>query len=493
MKPWSLFLLLWACTTTSEQDVPERPGASSEEEVEALAGAWAPCGTTARRLVDIHPGPGSSDPQELVHGDHVLFFTAEDGTHGRELWTSSGTGGPGTFQVKDVRLGVEGSNPRDLTRVGDRIFFSADDGVHGQELWVSDGTAAGTHLVKDLRPGGASSIEPAPFLRPGERRFLELGGVLYFVADDGVHGRELWRSDGTAAGTQLVEDFAPGAEGGFPRRLARLGDAFYFVGSRGSKVHLLRGTGVSGAVSVLERVEDNLLFGLTPVKSRLFFLVDNDEGEASLWKTDGTAATTRHLRFFQGAYPRDLVALGSRLVFSAGGNSEFGEPEGEELWVSDGTVTGTRLLKDLLPGPNGSFPRSLAVMNGRVFFAADNGGGSGRELWETDGTAAGTLLLKDVEPGAGASSPEELTAIQGTLFFSAETVGRGRELWVSDGTAAGTVPLTELNPGEASSWPKGFVRSGWDVFFIAEDGAGRELWAMPFRPTSACDVSLDRH
>lgn len=489
MKPWSLVLLLVACTTTSQQDVPERPGSPSEEGVEALAVSWAPCGTTAERLADIAPGLASSDPQELVHGGHALFFTAEDGTHGRELWSSSGTGGPGTLLVKDVRLGGEGSDPRDLTRVGDRIFFSADDGVHGRELWVSDGTEAGTHLVRDLRPGAEGAIEPVFSFRRGERRFVEFGGVLYFSADDGVHGQELWRSDGTAAGTYLVEDFAPGAEGAFPRRFSRTGSAFFFVGSRGTRVHLLRGTGMPGAVSVLERVEDNVIFRPAPVKSRLFFLVDNDEGEASLWKTDGTAASTRHLRFFHGEYPHDLVALGSRLVFSAG----EGEPEGEELWVSDGTVTGTRLVKDLLPGPSGSFPRALAAMNGRVFFAADDGGGPGRELWETDGTAAGTLLLRDVEPGAASSSPEELTAIQDTLFFSAETAGRGREPWVSDGTAAGTVPLTELNPGAASSSPRGFLRSGWDVFFTAEDGAGRELWALPFRPSEECDASLRSH
>jgi ELWxxDGT repeat protein len=488
MKPWQPLPLLLALMPALASPV----SADTSLGVEAAQPrrSWAPCGTAAVRLADIYPGPTGSEPRDLVHGEGVLFFTADDGAHGRELWRSSGTAGPGTSLVEDVFPGTSGSDPRDLTRVGDRLFFSADDGVNGRELWVSDGTAAGTYMVKDIRAGADSAIDPFPSLRRDERRFLELDGVLYFGANDGVHGAELWRSDGTAAGTYMVEELEPGGGGSHPRRFARVGDAFYFVGSRGFDVHLFRSTGTPGAVSVLERVEDNFIFNLTPLRSRLFFLIDNDEGEASLWKTDGTAASTRHLRFFHGEYPHDLVALGNRLVFSAGANFNGGgfggEPEGEELWVSSGTVAGTQLLEDLRAGPDSSSPGALATMEGRVFFGADDGTGAGRELWVTDGTPAGTVLFKDLEAGAGSSSPEALTAIHGTLFFSANTAGRGRELWVSDGTPTGTLALDELAPGAASSSPRDFLRSGWDVFFTAEDGAGRELWALPFRPAGEC-------
>ncbi|HSP81726.1 MAG TPA: ELWxxDGT repeat protein, partial [Myxococcaceae bacterium] len=391
MKPWlslSLLVLLEpGCLGIPDDATPPAEVSAQERR------SWEPCGTSAARLADIHPGPPGSEPRELTQGDRFLFFTADDGTHGRELWRSSGTGGDGTFLVKDIHPGPASSEPRDLTRVGDLLFFSADDGVHGRELWVSDGTAAGTHLVEDIRPGPDDAVPtPSPFTPDDPPRLIAFKGVLYFSANDGVRGQELWRSEGTAAGTYLVEELNPGPEGSSPRRFIRGGDgALYFVANEEFDVHLWRSTGAPGSVSVLERVEDNVIFRPTVVKSRLFFLVDNDEGEASLWVTEGTAASTRPLRFFHGEYPHDLVALGDHLVFSAGGpdpgSGLEGEPEGEELWVSDGTVAGTRLVKDIYPGPMGSSPSSLAVQGRRVFFAADDGSGEGRELWVSDGTA----------------------------------------------------------------------------------------------------------
>ncbi|WNZ65757.1 hypothetical protein QEG98_20435 [Myxococcus sp. MxC21-1] len=491
MKPHlPLLILLGAAGCGTEvDDADATSDADFTSQESALSQKWELCGKEAVRLADIHPGPVGSNPADLIHGDRVLFFTADDGVHGRELWRSSGTEGSGTSLVKDIYPGLAGSEISNLTRVGNRVFFAADDGVHGYELWVTDGTSAGTYLVKDIYPGPEDGIfRPNPLFRRNEPLLVEFGGVLYFGANDGVHGSELWRSDGTDAGTYLVEDIEPGPDGSFPRSFVRVGnEAFYFVAAQqgpiNDEIHLWRSTGVPGAISVLTRAGDNLLFNFLAVKSRLYFLLDNDEGEARLWKTDGAASNTEQLRSFAGEYPHDLVALGNRVVFSAGD----GEPEGDELWTSDGSPLGTKLVKDIWPGPMSSSPSALAVLKSRVFFAANDGSGEGRELWVSNGTGSGTRLFKDLAPGGGSSDPEALASIEGTLFFSASDGVHGHEPWVSDGTRSGTKALRGLAHGSASSSPRDFVRSGWDVFFSADDGkTGRELWALPFRPKGEC-------
>ena len=141
---------------------------------------------------DIRP-VGGSDPRELTHVGRVVFFSATDGTHGRELWATDGTP-EGTRLVRDIRPGDAGSTPRSLTRVGGLLYFSADDGSHGRELWVSDGTRPGTRLVRDLAPGAKGS---------GELTIKDLGGSAYFSR----RYEDLWRTDGTSASTRLVHAF----------------------------------------------------------------------------------------------------------------------------------------------------------------------------------------------------------------------------------------------------------------------------------------------
>jgi ELWxxDGT repeat protein len=493
-----LSILLTACGPGPGEDFLEELGEEQgseegSEELSSQASAdWRPCNTAPILVADIRPGATGSRPRELVHGDGVLFFTAEDGVHGRELWKSSGIGGAGTVMVKDIRPGSATSNVRRLTVARGKLFFTAEDGVHGRELWVSDGTAAGTVMVKDIWPGPIGSAPD---------QLLAMGDVVYFAANDGVNGNELWVSDGTREGTFLLEDLYPGDDihtpglpgSSNPRRLTRAGDRFYFVANLGDSVHVWRSKGLPGATSLFSGPEDNFLLSLTAVGSSLYFLVDNDEGEASLWHTRG--GPTQHLRFFPGLYPHDLTAVGQRLFFSAGAGEDGlpGDPRGEELWMSNGTAYGTALVKDLRPGTSSSSPGSFVELDGRLYFAAGDDF-RGRELWRSDGTARGTSLLRELVPGTAGSSPQDLVVISDTLFFSADTPGRGREAWMSDGTASGTVPLAEIAPGAASSNPVGFIRSGWDVLFTATSPThGEELWALPFRPYGRCiDRVLER-
>jgi ELWxxDGT repeat protein len=165
-----------------------------------------------------------------------LFLFADDGEHGMELWTTDGTAS-GTVLVKDILPG-EGDGVvvyypgrlngltavSSLTPVGSLVFFAATDGVHGVELWRSDGSARGTFMVRDMSPDSASSD---PW------QMFDAGGFLAFSADDGVHGVEPWVSNGTEAATRILQDISPEAGSSNPRSFTRSGGRVYFAANDG--------------------------------------------------------------------------------------------------------------------------------------------------------------------------------------------------------------------------------------------------------------------
>src|SRR5262249_22594237 len=150
-------------------------------------------------LKDINIGSDGSNPTGLTDVNGVLYFTATDYFTGSELWKSDGTTA-GTVMVKDIepylspRGGGLGSEPTELTNVNGVVFFAASRFEDGTELWKTDGTDAGTVQVKDIAPGPASS-QPA--------QLTNINGMLFFIACDAA-GCELWKSDGTTAGTVRV-------------------------------------------------------------------------------------------------------------------------------------------------------------------------------------------------------------------------------------------------------------------------------------------------
>jgi ELWxxDGT repeat protein len=164
----------------------------------------------------------------------MLMFVASHRSTGTELWRSDGTSA-GTTMVQDILPGAASSGLWYLTPFNGMLFFTASDGSSGYELWRSDGTSAGTTLVRDIVPGEGSAFPAffSPCLTSG-------GDYLFFVADDGQHGRELWRSDGTSDGTALVRDILPGAVGSSPANLFFSGSRLFFAANDGDGYGLWR-------------------------------------------------------------------------------------------------------------------------------------------------------------------------------------------------------------------------------------------------------------
>ena len=191
----------------------------------------------ARRVTDLNPGGGSSfdpmDSSDFVQLGEKLYFVADNGTSGKEIYVTDGTA-EGTKLIKDINPDgdsfkiVGGSN---FTEFGDKLYFVADDGTSGGELYVTDGTAEGTKLIKDINLGSGSSFEVAGELYLSRPDFTEFNGKLYFRANDGTSGTELFVTDGTAEGTKLVADINPGSGGSFPTNLTVFNNELFFNAS----------------------------------------------------------------------------------------------------------------------------------------------------------------------------------------------------------------------------------------------------------------------
>lgn len=379
-------------------------------------------------------------------------------------WASDGTAAGTAELVPWSELSIELSfNENTAVLPGDDLLFALTTHSAGTELWRSDGSVAGTRQVLDLTPSFLSS-QPAQLSGGGER--------IVFFANDDEHGSEPWASDGTEAGTHLLADLAGGSASSAARTLGYLESRWPVM--------------LSDTTSPSPRLY------LTSGEPGDLQLVESGDGIGSGWsdgqdRFDGRAVLTNSWEIWSiaEAPPRaTLLADGLYLGFDF--FTEFYEgvrglyyarmdghaPAG--VWVTDGTVEHTRLFCGSSEALYFTWGNRIVEFGAGVAFAS-RGYNHSLELWVCDheGSTAQPLNLS---LWGIAQSPANLTPVGDQLVFAATDVAGDRELWVTDGTTEGSALLVDIFAG-GSSQPDSLFAFDERVLFVANDGVhGRELW-----------------
>lgn len=378
--------------------------------------------------------------------------------------------------------------------IGSTLFFAAETAAYGSELWRTDGTPAGTQLVHDLEPGpsgrldtvlafggavwfasgnalrrhdggpGTSVVALQPDVAAsGLQLLLAKGAHLLFRTDGFVTGRRLWRSDGTPAGTVLLDtvgvwDLIP--------TVVQLGGSTFWVKVASSQVQLRRSDASPGGLVDF----GSSTYWLGELGDRVLFVRRNGS-QHQLFAATATSPVAQ----FVANVPFDPVAshaAGPLLVCIGSDGSAF---------ATDGMATVTAL-----PLPPVRLPHFAA--DGLVYLATADAA-TGTSLWRTDGTVAGTSLAITFGPGGLGSVVNAVPLGSGNrLFLNASDGVRGAEPWISAGTQATTEQFADLEPNGSSS-PQLVGIAGGRAYFVAFDAVrGRELWSFELATVAAANA-----
>jgi ELWxxDGT repeat protein len=388
---------------------------------------------SAQMLVkDIYPGIGSSTPDELTNVNGVLYFVADDGVHGRELWKSDGTAA-GTILVKDIVPGTRGSIAKNLISINGKLLFTAtnpnlvDLPEKPTKLWKSDGTDIGTKQLKDGTPVQLESTNPVNLTVVGGRVYCTTTRVL-----GGNKNSGLMTSDGSDyPGTRILETLPFTDSLLLPSQFTNFKGALYYVCNSG-----LRKVNVSENGSYLIKMilpEDNKpdtrMQHLISVEGKLFFTA-NHNGLRRLWISDGTAGEKATFMPFDGIgnpqeapNPANLINYGGKLYYSSllirNASSYwalFKSKPTDSTMVFGTFVQPPTTQEQALSNVNikytasaiasGTFsPSNFLDVNGTLYFVFAG------YLWKSNGTAAGTVQV------ANTLGPSNLTNVNGTLYF----------------------------------------------------------------------------
>lgn len=298
---------------------------------------------------------------------------------------------------------------------------------------VSNLNAQEANLLKDFSSGGMGT-----FRYDAKVINYPLGNQLFFILDHEKYGKELWRTNGTEVGTQLVRDINPGKGSSHPNFVNHFNNVLLFNASTDSGQFLFTTTGSSASTKLLTDQEgNNVRSAVNPawLNGSLYFFSSDQ-----LYRTQGTPQTTQKVEYLSEISffsPFNIIKLGNKLIFIA--SNQF---TGSELFIFNEATNEVKLLKDINPGSltSQSFPLQFIPVGDQVFFISDDGT-HGKELWKTDGTEAGTSLIKDLTPGSESSEITLFGEINGTLYFTLKESNIIRDLWKTDGTEAGTLKV----------------------------------------------------
>lgn len=400
----------------------------------------------------------------------LAYFSADDGIHGNELWVSDGTSA-GTKIVKDITPGQSGTQIRNITRFRTGVIFSTLTSTRVYEVWVSDGTEAGTKKIYHTGESLYDIFIPALFTAVGNE-------TIYFVAT----GNQLWKTDGTVAGTQMVANFntADFGYGGAIDNLVSFNGRLFFTlitSNYGAELWSTDGTkqGTGIYKDIFPGFGGSNPIHLTVVNNTLLFFATEDGNAYKLWQTKGDAADIIAVPQSSGSQigytgPGIAFTFNNAMCFNGGtGLYKYvpGSADGitklnninanqyavvnnniffiadQALWVADGSPALPTILKS-------EKIQNMAAVGDNLYFTIDKGV-NGVELWRSGGTIANTYLVKGNFPQTSNTAPAYLTGVGNTLLFAANDGITGNELWRSDGTTGGTALLKDINKTATAS------------------------------------------
>ena len=437
-----------------------------------LVGAVGPAAypeVSVHLVKDITPGPDGSDVSILGSANGQVLFTTSSG-----IWRSNGAAG-GTVLLTGFTLG----RPSYLTCtavVGNSIFFMDVD--------VSTPTYQLALCRTDAVNGGKVTIATLGdwiwyFQMTSRRWMVAVNGILFFDnVPNSFSGDQLWRSDGSEAGTYFLHNSFDYREDLSMALCTVIGDTLYLRGS--SQLWKTDGT-VAGTVLVKQfSFNPSYPAFMASGNGVLFFYAPAaTTGAVALWRSDGTEAGTVPIK---DGMPKEYVYGDAGLApVAVNGTVYFPFSDGVnawKLWKTDGTPANTEPITGFGQPTDYWLLASFTVVGDYVYFITFEALSYQIQLWRSDGTSTGTIMLKDFSVPSTYARLGKYRAVNGSLYFEAEDADHGIELWTSQGTASSTRLLADICPGSQSSEPSGFTGVDDTVFFVADDGVhGYELWA----------------